>query len=197
MKKIFILFALALASTVAFAQARIEAGYLSSEFKQKNVDFDNMNGFKVGAYYGISLPLLPIVIEPGVTYAMSFCTTDLPGAEQKSKYAFVSVPVNVGFELGLGDIVAVRPYMGISAKYNTLGKNEYSAKALDVIEVYTDNNWLKENGHKYQIGGQVGLLVKALSFTASYQFQGDWTSAVDKGDRVSFPNHTIAVGYCF
>ena len=187
MKKIMMVAVMALMTMTAFAQLRVEAGYLTTKAKVGSDSSDDaMNSFKVGGYYMINdIAIEKSVVEAGVTFAMGSYKED--GA--KVKYSNVAVPINAGYKIEITDEFSVRPYAGINLKFNT----SYKAEAGGVEVDFFDDDDTK----RFQLGGQLGGLVQWKQFTAGVQYQGDWTSMYKKGDKYSMPNTSITVGMIF
>lgn len=178
---------MALMTMTAFAQLRVEAGYLTTKAKVGGDSSDDaMNSFKVGGYYMINdLVIEKSVVEAGVTFAMGSQKED----GVKTKYSNVAIPVNVGYKIEITDEFSVRPYAGINFKFNTSYKAEAGGVEVDFFD--------DDDANRFQFGGQVGGLVQYKQFTAGVQFQSDFTSLYKKGDKVTMPNTAITVGMIF
>lgn len=191
MKKIMMVAVMALMTMTAFAQLRVEAGYLTTKAKVGGDSSDDaMNSFKVGGYYMINdLVIEKSVVEAGVTFAMGSQKED----GVKTKYSNVAIPVNAGYKIEITDEFSVRPYAGINFKFNTSLKSEFDAAGVKVTADAFDD----DDANRFQFGGQVGGLVQYKQFTAGVQFQSDFTSLYKKGDKVTMPNTAITVGMIF
>lgn len=188
MKKFLMIAALVFAAVSASAQIRVEVGYLTQKEKVGgDTSDDAMNGIKLGGYYMIEdlVSDLPIVAEAGVTFSLGKHKED----GWTTKYSNFAVPVNGGWKISINDEFSVRPYAGINLKFNTMLKGEGGGAEYDAFD--------DGDAKRFQLGGQLGAVVQWKQFTASYQYQGDWTSMYSDGDKCSIPNSAICVGIIF
>lgn len=178
---------MAMLTMTAFAQLRVEAGYLTTKAKVGGDSSDDaMNSFKIGGYYMINdIAIEKSVIEAGLTFAMGAYKED--GA--KVKYSNFAIPVNAGYKIEITDEFSVRPYAGINLKFNTSYKTEIGDSKINFFD--------DDDAKRFQLGGQIGGLVQWKQYTAGVQYQGDWTSMYKHGDKMSMPNTSITVGIIF
>lgn len=166
MKKIMMVAVMALMTMTAFAQLRVEAGYLTSKQKVESGDAsDAASSFKVGGYYMINdLVIEKSVVEAGLTFTMG----SYKEGDDKVKFSNFAIPVNAGYKIDIADEFSVRPYVGINLKFNTSYKFEDQS--------LFDSEFDSFDPKRFQFGGQLGGLVQWKQFTAGYQYQTDFTS---------------------
>jgi hypothetical protein len=125
MKKVSILAASLLASTIGFSQVSLdpEVGINFSEVKTKVGDndastTDSKTGFRAGV--GVNIDLYKgLYLRPGVYYSQLGGKTELLGTTTTSTLHYLEVPVNIGYRYELspkvGNVFAeVGPYAGIA-----------------------------------------------------------------------------------
>lgn len=200
MKKIMMVAVMALMTMTAFAQFRVEAGYLTAKLKADGDTSDALSSFKIGGYYMLNdIAIEKSVVEAGVAFAMGSYKEKEDGVDVKSSYSNISIPVNVGYKIEIADEFSVRPYAGINLKFNTSLKEKMESHGLSVTIDYfdvDDDEYLKAN--RFQFGGQVGGLVQYKQFTAGVQYQTDFTNLYkDSDEKVTMPNVAITVGMIF
>src|SRR5574344_1193499 len=140
MKKIFttVVFMAALLVAIpakAGVNFGIKGGYNITNFSlsnlSDNVAKDNQQGFFIGPSLKIGIPVLPIGFEVAALYDQRDAKADGEKISQKS----INIPINVRYELGLGDMagiyLAAGPQFGFNIgdkKFSFSNANDYEMK---------------------------------------------------------------------
>ena len=138
MKKIFTTIVLMAAMLVAIpAKAGINFGIKSGynitnfSFSEDVIAKDNQQGFFIGPSLKIGIPVLPIGFEIAALYDQRDAKLEVEKISQKS----INIPINVRYELGLGDMagiyVAAGPQFGFNIgdkKFSFSNANDYEMK---------------------------------------------------------------------
>ena len=113
----------------------IKGGYNITNFSlsnlSDNVAKDNQQGFFIGPSLKIGIPVLPIGFEIAALYDQRDAKLEVEKISQKS----INIPINVRYELGLGDMagiyVAAGPQFGFNIgdkKFSFSNANDYEMK---------------------------------------------------------------------
>ena len=140
MKKIFttVVFMAALLVAIpakAGVNFGIKGGYNITNFSlsnlSDNVAKDNQQGFFIGPSLKIGIPVLPVGFEVAALYDQRDAKLEGEKISQKS----INIPINVRYELGLGDMagiyVAAGPQFGFNIgdkKFSFSNANDYNMK---------------------------------------------------------------------
>ena len=138
MKKIFTTIVLMAAMLVAIpAKAGINFGIKGGynitnfSFSEDVIARDNQQGFFIGPSLKIGIPVLPIGFEIAALYDQRDAKLEGEKISQKS----INIPINVRYELGLGDMagiyVAAGPQFGFNIgdkKFSFSNANDYNMK---------------------------------------------------------------------
>lgn len=138
MKKIFTTIVLMAAMLVAIpAKAGINFGIKGGynitnfSFSEDVIAKDNQQGFFIGPSLKIGIPVLPIGFEIAALYDQRDAKLEGEKISQKS----INIPINVRYELGLGDMagiyVAAGPQFGFNIgdkKFSFSNTNDYEMK---------------------------------------------------------------------
>lgn len=144
MKKIFTTVVFMAALLVAIpAQAGvnfgIKGGYNITNFSlsnlSDNVAKDNQQGFFIGPSLKIGIPVLPVGFEVAALYDQRDAKTDGTTISQKS----INIPVNVRYELGLGDMAGIYFAVGPQFGFN-IGDKKFSFKDIENDYKLKDSN---------------------------------------------------------
>ena len=144
MKKIFTTIVLMAAMLVAIpAKAGvnfgIKGGYNITNFSlsnlSDNVAKDNQQGFFIGPSLKIGIPVLPIGFEVAALYDQRDAKADGTTISQKS----INIPVNVRYELGLGDMAGIYFAVGPQFGFN-IGDKKFSIKGIENDYKLKDSN---------------------------------------------------------
>jgi len=185
MKKFLVLAVLACtAMTSAFAQLRVEAGFINGSVQLDDNDVD-MSGIKLGGYYMLNdLVIEKSVVEAGLT--MQINSGKAHGV--KHKHMDFAIPVNAGYKIVINDDMSVRPYVGINLKLNTKYDWKFDGITTDMLD--------GDDVTRFQFGAQFGGVFQWKQFTAGYQYQFDFNDIFDEY-KCKFPNNAITVGMIF
>lgn len=138
MKKIFTTIVLMAAMLVAIPVKAginfgIKGGYniTNFSFSEDVIAKDNQQGFFIGPSLKIGIPVLPIGFEIAALYDQRDAKLEGEKISQKS----INIPINVRYELGLGDMagiyVAAGPQFGFNIgdkKFSFSNANDYKMK---------------------------------------------------------------------
>ena len=113
----------------------IKGGYNITNFSlsnlSDNVAKDNQQGFFIGPSLKIGIPVLPVGFEIAALYDQRDAKLEVEKISQKS----INIPINVRYELGLGDMagiyVAAGPQFGFNIgdkKFSFSNANDYKMK---------------------------------------------------------------------
>ncbi len=126
-------FLLALSIQSAYAQFGIRAGINFATFNNAIDDLDSRTGLLIGAYYDINIPVIPLSIQPEVTYNQKGAAEG--GAEVQVDYIEVPVLAKLSFAPGpVSPHIYAGPYVGfvLDSKVSSNGVS------LDVDNAETD-----------------------------------------------------------
>ena len=188
MKKIFTTIVLMAAMLVAIpAKAGvnfgIKGGYNITNFSlsnlSDNVAKDNQQGFFFGPSLKIGIPVLPIGFEVAALYDQRDAKADGTTISQKS----INIPVNVRYELGLGDMAGIYFAVGPQFGFN-IGDKTFSFKNV------SNDYKLKDSNLSLNLGAGVRLIKHveigfnyniALGKTGEFEVMDGLTNVVGNG----------------
>ena len=188
MKKIFTTIVLMAAMLVAIpAKAGvnfgIKGGYNITNFSlsnlSDNVAKDNQQGFFIGPSLKIGIPVLPIGFEVAALYDQRDAKAEGTTISQKS----INIPVNVRYELGLGDMAGIYFAVGPQFGFN-IGDKTFSFKNV------SNDYKLKDSNLSLNLGAGVRLVKHveigfnyniALGKTGEFEVMGGLTNVVGNG----------------
>ena len=188
MKKIFTTIVLMAAMLVAIpAKAGvnfgIKGGYNITNFSlsnlSDNVAKDNQQGFFIGPSLKIGIPVLPISFEVAALYDQRDAKADGTTISQKS----INIPVNVRYELGLGDMAGIYFAVGPQFGFN-IGDKTFSFKNV------SNDYKLKDSNLSLNLGAGVRLIKHveigfnyniALGKTGEFEVMDGLTNVVGNG----------------
>ena len=188
MKKIFTTIVLMAAMLVAIpAKAGvnfgIKGGYNITNFSlsnlSDNVAKDNQQGFFIGPSLKIGIPVLPVGFEVAALYDQRDAKADGTTISQKS----INIPVNVRYELGLGDMAGIYFAVGPQFGFN-IGDKTFSFKNV------SNDYKLKDSNLSLNLGAGVRLIKHveigfnyniALGKTGEFEVMGGLTNVVGNG----------------
>ena len=117
----------------------IKGGYNITNFSlsnlSDNVAKDNQQGFFIGPSLKIGIPVLPVGFEVAALYDQRDAKTDGTTISQKS----INIPVNVRYELGLGDMAGIYFAVGPQFGFN-IGDKKFSFKDIENDYKLKDSN---------------------------------------------------------
>ena len=162
MKKIFTTIVLMAAMLVAIpAKAGINFGIKGGynitnfSFSEDVIAKDNQQGFFIGPSLKIGIPVLPIGFEIAALYDQRDAKLEGEKISQKS----INIPINVRYELGLGDMAGIYVAAGPQFGFN-IGDKSFS---FDDVADYK----LKDSNLSINLGAGVRL-VKHLEIGFNY-----------------------------
>ena len=188
MKKIFTTIVLMAAMLVAIpAKAGvnfgIKGGYNITNFSlsnlSDNVAKDNQQGFFIGPSLKIGIPVLPRGFEVAALYDQRDAKADGTTISQKS----INIPVNVRYELGLGDMAGIYFAVGPQFGFN-IGDKTFSFKNV------SNDYKLKDSNLSLNLGAGVRLIKHveigfnyniALGKTGEFEVMDGLTNVVGNG----------------
>ena len=188
MKKIFTTIVLMAALLVAIpAKAGVNfgitGGYNITNFSlsnlSDNVAKDNQQGFFIGPSLKIGIPVLPIGFEVAALYDQRDAKADGTTISQKS----INIPVNVRYELGLGDMAGIYFAVGPQFGFN-IGDKTFSFKNV------SNDYKLKDSNLSLNLGAGVRLIKHveigfnyniALGKTGEFEVMDGLTNVVGNG----------------
>ena len=188
MKKIFTTIVLMAAMLVAIpAKAGvnfgIKGGYNITNFSLSNLSDNvakhNQQGFFIGPSLKIGIPVLPIGFEVAALYDQRDAKADGTTISQKS----INIPVNVRYELGLGDMAGIYFAVGPQFGFN-IGDKTFSFKNV------SNDYKLKDSNLSLNLGAGVRLIKHveigfnyniALGKTGEFEVMDGLTNVVGNG----------------
>lgn len=157
----------------------IKGGYNVTNFSFSSdvLDTSNKSGFFIGPSLKIGLPVLPIGFEVAALYDQRDAKMDGTTISQKS----INIPVNVRYELGLGDLAGIYLAAGPQFGFN-IGDKRFK------FSDFQDDYKLKDSNLSLNLGAGVRLLKHveigfnynmALGKTGEFEVK-DWNSGKGK-----------------
>lgn len=220
MKKIFFgLSALMLSLTVAQAQSitpRVEAGLnvANSTYKYGNrvENTKALPGFRIGAAAEFALPVnlgLPgssLYVTPGLNFNQQGNKITEDGRTDKTRFSYLSLPINIGARFGLDKKTAISIEVGPSFSYALSGKSIYTE---DDRKTETDL-FKKEEGEtkpyakRFDVGLGISAAAEVSQFYLRVGYDLGLTNLVNNqgersDDKASLKNRSffIGLGYRF
>ena len=161
----------------------IKGGYNITNFSlsnlSDNVAKDNQQGFFIGPSLKIGIPVLPIGFEVAALYDQRDAKADGTTISQKS----INIPVNVRYELGLGDMAGIYFAVGPQFGFN-IGDKTFSFKNV------SNDYKLKDSNLSLNLGAGVRLIKHveigfnyniALGKTGEFEVMDGLTNVVGNG----------------
>ena len=188
MKKIFTTIVLMAAMLVAIpAKAGvnfgIKGGYNITNFSlsnlSDNVAKDNQQGFFIGPSLKIGIPVLPIGFEVAAIYDQRDAKADGTTISQKS----INIPVNVRYELGLGDMAGIYFAVGPQFGFN-IGDKTFSFMNVSIDYKLKDSNLSLNLGAGVRLIKHVEIGFNyniALGKTGEFEVMDGLTNVVGNG----------------
>lgn len=141
MKKSLFVFILAVTtlsfSTDAFSQARIG---VKGALNLANINVEGETGNKtlfapqagIVVYSNLENPLF---VQSGLFYNVKGAKGEAWGdTDAQISYSFLEIPLNVGFQLPVGDAFKISPYVGAYAGYALSGKVKVGGLSIDIFD---------------------------------------------------------------
>ena len=194
MKKFVLSAIIACISFSAFAQFRLEGGYINQKISDEDSDNEvSLSGVKIGGYYIIKDVFTPnSVTEIGVTFAT------LSDKEQGIRFIHsdFTMPINFGYICIVNNIFSLRPYVGVNYKWNTKFEGSKDGVSVDMLNGMFIKEYTEMEVNKLQYGGQIGAVCQWKKFTLTYQYQNDFNDLYS-GTKFKFKTNAITIGYSF
>lgn len=198
MKKIIITLALALAATTsAFAQFSVGAGYVNSSNKttiSSTESVKNANGFYVGGDMTFELGS-GFVVMPGVYYSMTMSKGDVLGvADTQTDNHSIAVPVRFAYGAHIADPVRMFVFAGPQINLGLA-----STTKTKVMNTTTSFNNYSEDGDisRFNLAATVGIgfdIVETVRLTFGY----NWGLLdLHKEENVKLTNTNWQIGAAF
>ena len=188
MKKVLTLIVMAVAFAMP-SKAQVSFGvkgglnFTNMSFDKSNVDdyFKNKTGFFVGPTVKFQLPITGLGIDGAVLYDQreGDVEVDIPGGSstEKLKSQSIQIPINLRFEIGLGETANVFIFAGPQVGFNI------GDKTTDLFNDVAE--WrLKTSNFSANVG--VGFtIISHLQFSANYNIALGTTGEVTAKDAAS------------
>ena len=131
----------------------IKGGYNVTNFSFSSdvLDTSNKSGFFIGPSLKIGLPVLPIGFEVAALYDQRDAKMDGTTISQKS----INIPINVRYELGLGDMAGIYVAAGPQFGFN-IGDKKFSFSNANDYK-------MKDSNLSLNLGAGILLVVKLLT----------------------------------
>ncbi len=200
MKKSLLAFAFVFAALFfvsdAYSQARIGVSGAVNIANIKGQD-DSESKSIIGPRAGLAVYSNlenPLFVQSGLFYSVKGAKASLEGEEAKLLYSFIELPVNVGFQIPVGESIKVSPYVGGFAGYALSGKLKFGGITFDLF-----NDDLTEEGYdpdRLDYGANVGV---GLHFNNRIILSAQYSHGLaNLGDDVDKANsRTISAGLTF
>lgn len=191
-------------------------------------DHISLNGFAVEYIHGFSLSkTLPMFIETGVKANFGFGSVE---GDSEKEYGismtpklqmqdiYLAVPINYAYKFGIGDKVAITPYVGLNLKLHLMSrfrsKIDVSGVDLDDLDIDEDDltgDWVNifsddednmgdkdATWNRFQLGWHIGVGANFKSFYLGINYGTDFIKAFKyKKAGVNSGNLAVTLGYCF
>lgn len=208
---------------------RIGTGYAFTRFSSDKenevliVDGKNqifLHGFDIEYIHGFSLSKkIPMFIETGLKLDFGFATqvidgnrisasTKVTGIRMQNIY--MAIPVNFAYKIGIGNNVALTPFVGVDLKMNLMTRRKI-ARVPDIImgpngipvpdgkivedweSLYNrDGSYMFGDKYHYQVGWHVGVGVDIWRIYLGINYGTDFTKAFK---NVNCSNFAASVGF--
>ena len=207
MKKSFkIIVLMLLVTTAAHAQLPIKFGLKGGlnitkvKFDKNIAVSDNRAGFFIGPMAEFSLPINGISADVAILYDQKNIKVNNNTGE---KLKFIDIPINLKYNLGLGDFVGVYLSTGPQLSFNIGNKRLFYGDTW-TMEFAGDNYKMKSSNFSWNVGAGVKLINHilvgynyniAIGKTADVDFQ--YTEDTVWKVKMKNSSHQISVAYLF
>lgn len=160
-----------------------------------------INGGKLTYLHGFSISQqLPLFIETGanIFFGAGNEKLELGYYDAVNTYlmASLSVPANLAYRFQINDFFAIKPYVGINAKLNLLGKfyTTISDTASDWANLYDeDSSW-----NRFQLGWQIGTDFEITKVILGLNIGTDFIPAAKaESIKINCMTFDLRFGYLF
>lgn len=160
----------------------------------------SMNGFSANYTHGFNLiKKLPLYFETGVNFSFGIFNKIYKYKDKGEKYktseklSFISVPLNIAYKFDVNDKFSVKPFLGLNAKVNVLGKTTVSYDG----EKESMNWYDKDNDgyfKRFQLGWHIGV---GAQYSKIYLGLDYGTDFIKLADEIGTGTFNFTVGYSF
>ena len=183
-KKLFFVSAIALSSTLVFAQepgssfGRIYGGVAFMKEKEADSDTDADKGFQLGIarYIHLTGNQSALYLQLGAEFNRVTYSETVEGIKAKETLANIAIPINFVSRFNLENDMALEFLAGPNIRLNTVGKlkmsNSYDSATLDFFDDL--------EAHRFQFGLNVGVGLSFSRISIAYRFNPDLTDYFDK-----------------
>lgn len=161
-------------------QTKVDGGTLGTLFEDANT------GYQFGGVVRVSVPLLPIYVQPEILYT----TTKFGKESTTASVSHIDVPVLVGAGIGIGTTAKVRVNAGPVFNVNSSSKLEIGGASIEDSSVFDKS-----------MGWTAGAGIDLFGFTIDFRYNGQFKDSegefVGATSAVKTKNMSISVGYLF
>lgn len=161
-------------------QTKVDGGSLGTLFENSNT------GYQFGAVVRVSVPLLPIYIQPEVLYT----TTKFGEDNLTASVSHIDVPVLLGAGIGIGTTAKVRVNAGPVFNVNSNSKVTLAGVSVESDELF-----------KKSVGWTAGAGIDLFGFTLDFRYNGQFKDSegefVGATSAVKSQNWSFTLGYLF
>ena len=183
-KKLFFVSAIALSSTLVFAQetsrgfTRIYGGpaWMKEQGADSDEEADKGFQFGIARYVNMTGGSSPLYFQFGAEFNRVTCSETFEGVKAKESMANFAIPLNFVYRFDLEHDIALEVFAGPNFRINTAGKlklsNDYESATVD----YFDDL----EAHRFQFGFNAGVGLSFSRISIAYRFNPDFTNYFDK-----------------
>ena len=183
-KKLFFVSAIALSSTLVFAQepgssfGRIYGGVAFMKEKEADSDTNADKGFQLGIarYIHLTGNQSALYLQLGAEFNRVTYSETVEGIKAKETLANIAIPINFVSRFNLENDMALEFLAGPNIRLNTVGKlkmsNSYDSATLDFFDDL--------EAKRFQFGLDVGVGLSFSRISIAYRFNPDLTDYFDK-----------------
>lgn len=77
----------------------------------------------------------PLFLQSGLLYSIKGAKEEEAGTKAQIMYSFLELPVNVGFQIPVGESIKISPYVGGYAGYALTGKLKVGGVTFDLFDL--------------------------------------------------------------
>lgn len=134
-----------------------------------------------------------LFLQSGLLYTVKGAQEEEAGEKIQLMYSFLELPVNVGFQIPVGESIKVGPYVGGFVGYALTGKLKGGGITIDLF----DNDLIGGDPKRLDYGANAGLGVHVNNrFIISAQYSHGLANLSDDG-AVKTTTQTISAGLTF
>lgn len=119
----------------AFAQGHfgVKAGVGLANLKTTEGTGDNLFSYQAGVVYYTNLDN-PLFFQTGVSYTAKGLKETYLGETAKFIYDFIEIPLNVGYQIPVGNYLKISPFVGAFAAYALTAKLKGSGTTINLFD---------------------------------------------------------------